>query len=100
MSTSASRLFLHCIITGAALSLGGAAMAADAAGMKTSIPRAADGKPDFSGFWTHETITPFERPAQYGTRLIMTPEEVHAAEKFAADHVQKSDEPTDPNTRV
>jgi hypothetical protein len=30
----------------------------------------------------------------------MTPEEVQAAEKFAADHVANADKPTDPNARI
>ena len=38
------------------------------------------GRPDLTGVWTNATITPFERPAAYGSRLAMTPEEVDAAE--------------------
>ncbi len=41
-----------------------------------SVPRNAMGQPDISGAWTNETLTPFERPASIGKRLMLTPEEV------------------------
>ncbi len=100
MAFSASRALLQCVAACATFAIGAAAVAAGPAGKQQPIPRTTDGKPDFGGFWTHETITPLERPPQYGTRLIMTPEELQAAEKYAADHVAKGDAPTDPNARV
>jgi len=36
------------------------------------------GKPDFSGNWDVSTLTPLQRPAEFGDRLIATPEEVQA----------------------
>jgi len=36
------------------------------------IPRLAGGEPDFQGYWTNETETPLERPAQFAGRQSMT----------------------------
>jgi hypothetical protein len=43
-------------------------------------PRTAFGQPDLQGLWTNATITPLERPAKYGERLVLTPQEAVAAE--------------------
>ncbi len=43
-------------------------------------PRAADGHPDLQGTWTNESLTRLERRPQYGDRLVMTDDEVKAAE--------------------
>lgn len=43
-------------------------------------PRTADGRPDLQGVWTNETLTRFERPAQYADRKVMTAEEIAALE--------------------
>ena len=42
------------------------------------------GDPDLQGVWTHGTITPLERPEEYGDREFLTEEEV-AALNHASD---------------
>ena len=42
------------------------------------MPRMADGHPDFSGYWNSLTFTPFERPAKFGNREFLTPDEMKA----------------------
>ena len=55
--------------------------AASAQGYKP--PRNALGQPDLEGAWTNATMTPQTRPAQYGVRRAMTPEEVAKIEGAA-----------------
>ena len=43
-------------------------------------PRATDGHPDLQGPWTNESLTRLERRPQYGDRLVMTDDEIKAAE--------------------
>jgi len=56
---------------------------------KTSRPaassRTVDGQPDLQGFWTNDTVTPLERPAEFGNKDILSPEEAAAYAKKRLD---------------
>jgi hypothetical protein len=47
----------------------------------TSIPRTADGHPDFNGIWTNVTITPLERPRDLAGKEYFTEQEASSYEK-------------------
>ena len=47
---------------------------------KYTPPRMADGRPNFSGFWSSSTATPLQRPDSFGGREFLSPEEVAAFE--------------------
>jgi hypothetical protein len=49
------------------------------------IPRLADGKPDMQGYWTNQTFTPLERPAQWKDKTTLTAEEATAFAKTRLD---------------
>ncbi|MDB5453839.1 MAG: hypothetical protein JWO33_2417 [Caulobacteraceae bacterium] len=61
------------------------------------VPRNLFGQPDLEGTWTNATITPQTRPANYGARLVHTPEEVKQLEGRAAQTVVAGNQNTDPN---
>jgi len=58
-------------------------------------PRTADGHPDLQGMWTSATITPLERPNEYGGRRALTQEEAARLENAEASLVSTSARPTD-----
>jgi hypothetical protein len=43
-----------------------------------SGPRTSDGQPDLQGYWTNDTYTPLERPAELGDKAFYTEEEAAA----------------------
>ena len=47
--------------------------------------RTPDGQPDLQGFWTNDTVTPLERPAEFGDKEILTPEEAATYAKKRLD---------------
>jgi len=47
-----------------------------------SLPRTPDGHPDFQGLYDVATVTPLERPADAGGRLVISNEEAAAAEAY------------------
>jgi hypothetical protein len=49
------------------------------------MPRTPDGHPDLQGFWTNDTATPLERPAEFGDKEFLTPEEAAAYAKKRRD---------------
>jgi hypothetical protein len=70
--------------------------AAQSAPSKTAYkpPHNPDGTPDLSGAWSNATITPLERPVQYGDRALYTPAEVQQLEGVAVAHKAAGDAPT------
>ena len=51
----------------------------------SSLSRTADGRPDLQGFWTNDTVTPLERPQEFGNKETLTPEEAAAYAKKRLD---------------
>lgn len=60
------------------------AAAAGQSGETDPAPMTSWGDPDLQGVWTHGTITPLERPAEYAGRELLTEGEV-AALNHASD---------------
>ena len=54
-------------------------------GRGSSVPRTPDGQPDLQGFWTNDNVTPLERPAEFGNKEQLTPEEAAAYAKKRRD---------------
>jgi len=73
-----------------AIALSGSALA--------DIPRTVDGKPDLSGNYDLATLTPLERPKEFGDKLYLSPEEAKAMiaankERLAKLEATKNDDP-------
>lgn len=49
-----------------------------------TAPRTPDGQPDLQGVWSNPTITPFERPAEFAGKAILTEKEAAELEARAA----------------
>src|SRR6202789_4694277 len=76
-----------------------AATAAPASGAYQT-PMNAYGQPDLEGTWTNATLTALERPKEYGTRKVMTPEEIKKVEGDDAKLVADGNKPTDPKVKT
>jgi hypothetical protein len=63
------------------------AAARTSAAAASAIPRTAEGKPDMQGYWTNQTFTPLERPAQFKDKAFFTAEEAAAWAKRGLDNV-------------
>src|SRR6204780_2028802 len=92
------------LLTGAAISalaapvVFAATSAAAPGGYKT--PMNAYGQPDLEGTWTNATLTVLERPKEYGTRKIMTAEEVAKIEGSSAQLFAADNAPRDPKVKT
>ena len=62
------------------------------AGEDDGIPRMPNGKPDLSGTYDAGTVTPVDRPPQFGNNLYMAPEEAKALEEETARMWREADE--------
>ncbi len=65
------------------------------------IPRTADGRPDLSGVYDIATLTPLQRPEEFGDNLYLSPEEAEKAKDMADDLVknliEQDAQPSDPD---
>jgi hypothetical protein len=61
--------------------LAGIASASLAVAQEWTVPRTLWGHPDLEGLWTNATLTPFQRPAELGTKAFYEPDEVAAVEQ-------------------
>jgi hypothetical protein len=60
-------------------------------------PRTSDGQPDLQGFWTNATLTPVERPATLGNKLVLSEAEAKSMENRMAQQMAAASAPSDPN---
>jgi hypothetical protein len=81
----------------AAVAVAKAKAAEAAADRRYKVPRTGYGQPDLSGTWTNVSITPFERPSQYGAHASLTPEQAAQLETDAVARFDEGNAPTDPN---
>jgi hypothetical protein len=84
--TRVSRLLFACALASAAASL--------SAQSRGPLARTADGHPDLQGVYNVATMTPVERPAEYGNRLVLTKEEVAAIEAHERARQTKGAQPS------
>ena len=61
------------------------------------VPRTPWGHPDLQGTWDYKTITPLERPAQYGERQFLTDAEVKTLEERAGKRMDEPPSDEQPN---
>jgi hypothetical protein len=73
-----------------------------AAGAKASwkAPRNEYGYPDLQGNWNNATITPVERPAEFGDRRALNDQEANKLEGAAVARVDEGNKPTDPKKGI
>src|SRR5262249_46960918 len=67
--------------------------AAQGPALRGAIPRTPDGHPDLQGVYNIATITPLERPAEFATRMNLTPQEAAALERAEAVRDEKLNAP-------
>ena len=73
------------------------ALAPVAAAQNGDIPRTPSGRPDLSGTYDTSTLTPMQRPADLGEKMVLTNEEAaEIAERERARNIQRQ-QPSDPN---
>lgn len=85
---------LNALVGAISFALSGLAMAQGGADQPA---RTSWGDPDLQGYWRHNTVMPFERPRELGTKRSYTEEEALVLERRAQQSVEEDNEPLDPN---
>jgi hypothetical protein len=57
-------------------------------------------QPDLEGTWTNATLTAFERPAEFGDRLVLNDQEVRKIEGAESKAIADGNAPTDPSVKT
>lgn len=78
------------VVTLAGQTAGRPAAPATTRAASTLNPRMADGHPDLQGVYDLATLTPTERPAQFGNNLTLTKELADRLEKQVADRKERA----------
>src|SRR4051812_25685383 len=87
LAMSLKSSLVACLLVTAAVGLAAAPQVGSAASASWRAPRTSFGAPDLQGTWSNVTMTPLERAATYGERLVMTPAEVAQTEMRAINKV-------------
>ena len=78
------------------LTIAGSLMAAAIhAGAESEIPRTPSGRPDLSGTYDIATLTPLQRPEEFGENLYMTPEQADEIVQSQLQDVADKAKPSD-----
>jgi hypothetical protein len=88
------------LVVAAALTSVAAVTAEPRTAAKYKTPRNEFGYPDLQGTWNNATITPMERPAQYGTRRALTDDEARGLHERESEFIDRSSKATDPSTKA
>ncbi len=67
------------------------------AGRSAALPRTADGHPDFQGVYDLATLTPLERPANFGNNLTLSIEQAKRLEQQVAERRDLAARPSEGN---
>ena len=64
---------------------------------QNDFPRTASGKPDFNGNYDISSLTPFQRPTEYGDRLYLSEDEVQTLRDREMGIRARGSDPSDPD---
>ena len=79
------------------LALTGLALAPIAMAQGDSIPRTASGHPDLSGTYDVSTLTPMQRPTEFGDQQFLTNDEAAVIAATELDRNNERQRSSDPN---